>query len=146
MNTGNTRVFPQLFALAVDLSTPGAGVAEGHADRCSLRFRSHIVCPDTSESEFRIYPNLFTRPEASGAEIVSVVMVAQSIGSLGDAGRIYILTEDVKSAVRHLRTKANQVFLMEAYVNELCCLIIDMTAPFGCAPHFWSRDFMVRGL
>ncbi|EGZ18055.1 hypothetical protein PHYSODRAFT_403058, partial [Phytophthora sojae] len=42
-----------------------------------------------------------------------------------------VLKGDVKSAFRHLRTRANQVFRMAAYVKELGILVVDMAAPFG---------------
>jgi hypothetical protein len=64
----------------------------------------------------------------------SVTIIARRIEYLannGHAGRIRILKGDVKGAFRHLRTRADQVFRMAAYVKELRIVIIDMAAPFA---------------
>jgi hypothetical protein len=64
----------------------------------------------------------------------SVAIIARRIENLvqvGHAGRIRVLKGDVKTAFRHLRTRANQVFRMAASVKELGILVIDMSAPFG---------------
>jgi hypothetical protein len=64
----------------------------------------------------------------------SVVIIARRIENLvqaGHAGRIRVLKSNVKTAFRHLRTRANQVFRMAASVKELSILVIFMSAPFG---------------
>ncbi|GMF22438.1 unnamed protein product [Phytophthora lilii] len=72
-------------------------------------------------------------PKVQYASVVGIAQHIEYLATHGYAGCIRILKGDVKSAFRHLRTRANQVFRMAACVKELGVVIIDMAAPFGWA-------------
>ncbi|GMF58717.1 unnamed protein product [Phytophthora fragariaefolia] len=70
-------------------------------------------------------------PKVRDESVKTIAVRIERLANRGHAGRIRILKGDVKGDFRHLRTRANPVFRMAAFIKKLGILVIDLAAPFG---------------